>query len=574
MLTVRFWGQGMQVARRGVLGLGLAAAAAGVARAKDVDLEVETSGGPVAARLKDAVAEIAAYAARHVEAYGLPGLTLSMAGPDGFTALVRLGYADLERRVRVGPDHLFQIGSISKSLTALAAHRLIDAGKLSLDDDAATLLPELPLPGPGFTIRRLLEHSTGLPHDVPLFPRGCDGRMWQGFPAGTRFSYSNTGYMIASACIERVAGRPFGEVLTQTVLKPLGMTSTKALIVGADRARYAKGYGPLYGDRPPPRAGRLEPAPWVDMTEGSGSVASTGADMGRYLRWMIDGASGRGAPLLSEAGRARFFGTVIDAPGWEKGATYGGGVAHVQVGGRTLLHHTGGMVSFSSAFHVDPEAGVGAFASSNVGGLNYRPRAITAFACQRLRAALMGAEAPKPAPAPPPLPPRDAFAGRYRSRSGELLVVEVGPGGLEATLAGRRIALEPGDEDAFIASDPTQATMPLVFRRRGETVVRAWWNSVEYVRDGVDYTAATPPEVARLIGTYANDDPWRGTFHVTAEGPELFVDGTTLLTPLPGGGFRVAEDDWSPERLAFDAPLGGRPSRATYSGVDFLRRPT
>lgn len=564
----------MQVARRGVLGLGLAAAAASVARAKGADAQVETSGGPTAARLQDPVAEIAAYAARHVEAYGLPGLTLSLAGPEGFTALVRLGFADVDRGVRVGPDHLFQIGSITKSLTALAAHRLIDAGKLSLDDDAATLLPELPLPGPGFTIRRLLEHSTGLPHDVPLFPRGGDERMWQGFPAGTRFSYSNTGYMIASACIERVAGRPFGEVLTHTVLKPLGMTSTKALIVGADRTLYAKGYGPLYGDRPPPRAGRLEVAPWTDMTEGSGSVASTGADMARYLRWMIDGANGRGAPLLSEAARARFFGTAIDAPGWEPGATYGGGLAHVQVGGRTLLHHTGGMVSFSSAFHVDPEAGVGAFASSNVGGLNYRPRAITAFACQRLRAALTGGVRPDPAPAPPPLPPRDAFVGRYRSRDGVMLVVDASRGGLDATLPGRRIALEPAGDDAFTASDPTQATVPLVFRRRGELVVRAWWNSVEYVRDGVDFTPATPSELARLMGTYANDDPWRGTFRVTAEGSALFLDGTTPLTRLPDGGFRVGEEDWSPERVTFDEPLGGRPSRAIYSGVDFLRRPS
>ncbi|MBU1378158.1 MAG: beta-lactamase family protein [Alphaproteobacteria bacterium] len=565
----------MHVARRGVLGLGLAAVAAGVAQAQDAELRIDTSGGPAAARFNSAVAEIAAYAARHVEAYGLPGLTLSLVGPDGFTALVRLGYADVDRRVRVGPDHLFQIGSITKSLTALAAHRLIDAGKLSLDDDAAKILPELPLPGPGFTIKRLLEHSTGLAHDVPLFPRGGNGRMWQGFPGGSQFSYSNTGYMIASACIARVSGRPFGEVLAETVLRPLSMTATKPLIVGADRALYAQGYGPFLGDRPPPRLGRLAATPWTDMTEGSGSVASTGADMARYLHWMIDAANGRGAPLLSDAGAKRWLDTVIDAPGWETGARYGGGVAHVQVGERTLLHHTGGMVSFSSAFHVDPQAGVGAFASSNVGGLNYRPRAITAYACQRLRAALTGGDAPKPAPAPAPLPPREALAGRYRSRAGETLTVEASRGGLTATLAGRRIALEPGGDDVFIATDPTQATVPLVFRRRGEAVQRAWWNSVEYLREGVSgYTPATPPELERLLGTYGNDDPWRGTFHVTAEGPALFVDGATPMTPLSGGGFRVGEDDWSPERMAFDAALDRRPSRAIYSGVDFLRRPT
>lgn len=417
----------MNVARRTILGLGLAAGAAAAARAGEAGAQIESRGGG-ADRLGGAVADIAAYAEQHLAAYGLPGMTLALVGPGGFTALLRLGHADLARRTPVGPDHLFQIGSITKSLTALAAHRLIDAGRLGLDDDAAKLLPELPLPGPGFTIRRLLEHSTGLPHDVPLFPRGGDGRMWQGFPAGSRFSYSNTGYMIASACIERVSGRPFGEVLTETVLRPLGMTSTRALIVGADRARYATGYGPFYGDRPTPRAGRLEVAPWVDMTEGSGSVASTGADMARYLHWLIAAANGQGAPLLSDAARARFFDTVIDAPGWEKGAAYGGGVARVQVGGRTLLHHTGGMVSFSSAFHADPDAGVGAFASSNVGGLGYRPRNVTAFACQRLRAALKGGETPRPSASagavaaarglrrPLPGPERRGAAGRGHAR--------------------------------------------------------------------------------------------------------------------------------------------------------------
>src|SRR5690349_24974465 len=119
----------MQVARRTVLGMGLAAGAVATARAGEADLQVETRGA--SARFNGAVTDIAGYAAQHVEAYGLPGLTLSLAGPDGFTALIRLGDADVDRRGRVGPDHPFQIGSITKSLTALAAHRLIGAGSLT-----------------------------------------------------------------------------------------------------------------------------------------------------------------------------------------------------------------------------------------------------------------------------------------------------------------------------------------------------------------------------------------------------------------------------------------------------------
>ena len=95
--------------------------------------------------------------------------------------------------------------------------------------------------------------------------------------------------------------------------------------------------------------------------------------------------------------------------------------------GRTLLHHTGGMVSFSSAMHVDPVARVGAFASTNSGGQEYRPRDVTAFACALLRSVVTPepgfAPKPKPAerrarPAAPPVtastnPALSVFVGRY-----------------------------------------------------------------------------------------------------------------------------------------------------------------
>lgn len=573
----------MDMHRRTVMGLGLAGA--GLAAAAGAGAGVEPAGTLVVegdtGRFASAIQDIRAYAARHVAVYGLPGLTLSVAGPDGLMALMRFGYAQLETRTPFGADHLVQIGSISKSFTALCVFRLMEAGKLRLDADIATLLPGAPLPsGARITVQHLLNHSSGLPDDAPLFPRGGTGRLWRGFEPGAQWSYSNLGFLMLGTIVERLEGRPLAEVIHERVLRPLGMTATKGAILTGDRGLYAQGYSPLYNDRGYPRAGPLGPGSWTDVTQGAGCVASTGRDMALYCRWLIAAGQGRGAPLLSDAAAARFTKATIDAPGWAvRGAKYANGLAVVPVAGRQLLHHTGGMLAFNSALHVDPDGGVGAFASTNVGLAPYRPREITAFACQRLRSAAVGARfADPPPPAPPRTPPVVDYLGQYEGRQGERLEAAAGDDGLMVRIGTAAIAFQMGGEDAFIATDPTATPHPLVFRRAGKAVVRAWHAGREYVRVNAGVRAAafsppTPPALARLTGHYESDDPWSGSFRVTAQGADLFVDDQTPMTPLADGSFRVGDKDWSPERLWFDAPLDGRPTRANASGVDHLKRP-
>jgi CubicO group peptidase (beta-lactamase class C family) len=565
------------------LGLGAALAQATAAAAQDVVASRFYENDP-SGRFTAAMHDIDAYAAEHVAANGLPGLTVAVVGPGGFGGLLQRAYADVDRRTPVAPSQLFQIGSISKSFTALCVFRLAEAGRLRLEDPVSRYLPEVPLPGGvGINLQSLLNHSSGLADDAPPFPRGGDQRLWQGFPVGAQWSYSNLGYQLLGRIVAAVDGRPFPEALAALVLRPLGMDATRPAIVTADRARFATGYSPLYADRAPPRAGPLAPGVWTEMVEGSGCVASTGGDMATYMRWLAAAGQGKGAPLLSDALAARFCRATIEAPGWATpAAKYANGLAVTPIGGRPLLHHTGGMLTFNSSIHVDPAAGVGCFASTNVGLIPYRPRGLTAYACQRLRAAIEGAT-PEP---PPPLTPPAAMAdyeGSYRARNGAALAIS----GATATRSWegsggpvvQAMEIEPSAPDAFIARDPTAAAHPLVFRRDGKVVVRAWWGETEFVRVAqggpvAAYSPPAPPELAALAGHYENDDPWRGGFRVTAQGEALFMDGTTPLAPLPGGGFRVGDKAWSPERLSFDAFVGGRPIRATLSGVDYVRRAT
>ena len=568
----------MGLDRRAVLGLALASASlATAAEAGDAQTSIDVSGDG-AHRYREAIADIQRYGAQHRQANALPGLTLALVDRDGFTAFMRFGYANADRREPLRADHLFEIGSISKSFTALCVWRLIEAGRFSLDTDVHDLLPEVPLPGGStITVQSLLNHSSGLPDDAPAFPRGGDQRLWRGFETGSRWSYSNLGYQLLGEIVARQQGRSLAEAIQHDVLDPLRMTETAPAILTRDRARYASGYWPFYPDRAYPQGARLAPAPWTSMTAGAGCVASTAKDMAAYARYLIEAGAGRGAPLLSDSAAKRFCTPTIDAPDWPSpGAKYANGLAVVQVGGRDLLHHTGGMLAFNSAIHVDPIAGVGAFASTNTGMIPYRPRNLTAFACERMRAALEQRPAPKPKPVQPAVDAADDRRGRYAAKSGRELEIRVVASGLSAWVGGRSIGLEAVGEDILIAKDPSATADAFVFRRHEGRVERVWWGRAEFVRDdirfNVAFTAPTSPALAALTGRYECDDPWRGGFTVLAQGETLYIDGATALTPLPDGSWRVGDKDWSPERIAFDAVEAGRPQRAVMSGVDYPRR--
>jgi hypothetical protein len=129
------------------------------------------------------------------------------------------------------------------------------------------------------------------------------------------------------------------------------------------------------------------------------------------------------------------------------------------------------------------------------------------------------------------------------------------------------------ETDAFIAVDPAEADHALVFRRKAKAVTRAWWGEIEFVKAGEAFSPAPPVALQALTGHYECDDPWRGGFRVTTQGARLFVEGTTPLIARPDGSYRIGNDTWSPERMRFDAPIGGRPQRANFSGVDYVRRP-
>ncbi len=516
-----------------------------------------------------AVAAIRAYGEAHLRAFGLPGMTLGLTAPGGFEQVLNFGLADRDSRAAITPDTLFQIGSISKVMTALVVHQLAAQGRLSLTDNVARLVPAVPLPpNSGITVQHLLDHVSGLPGNAPMFPeRGLS----QGFRPGAHWHYSNTGYTILGEIAESAGGKPLAQLIEAGVLKPLGMRRSRGAIVAADRLAYAQGYGAADDTIPHAHGAPLAPAAWVDVTFGAGSVASTAAEMLPFIRALNDLAGGRGGLGLTPAQGLAFIRHAVrtDSPNM----SYGNGLMHVGGSGRTYLHHTGGMVGFSSAFHLDRASGAGAFASANVGfGLEYRPRLLTAFAVDALTNAMRGVVLPTPKILTVPLTAAAATSllGRYSGPAGEFEVRRGAP--LTIVAGGHSAPLQPSGNDLFRTSHPAYRDFVLMFERKTGNVVSAAWGPQTFVRDGSGAVPArTDPALTRLAGRYTNDSPWWGTSVIVERGGKLWIGTDTQLHPLGENLWRVGDEAWSPERLSFADFIGGQPQTVILSGVKFER---
>ena len=451
----------------GLAGLAFAGPVSGVAQAQ---------GGP---GLEPALSAIRAYAGAHKAMFNLPGMTVGLVAPDGYSTSFDIGVASLDGPRPIGPDTLFQIGSISKLITALLIHQYAAEGRFALSDPIAKLLPTVPVPASaGITVQQLLDHRSGLPGDAPLFP---PGGLWVGYEPGTHWSYSNTGYDILGKLAESTGGKPLARLVEERVLMPLGMERSRGDIIAADRARFAQGYEASNNAIPYARGVPLAPAAWVDVTFGAGNVASTALDMNRLTAALAGALRGGSLPQLSAAQTAVFLDHA--APTDSAAMRYGNGLMHVSSGDRRYLHHTGGMVSFSSSFHLDKASGAAAFASTTLSGLaGYRPSGLTRFAVNALTEATAG----RPLPTPPRLDDRvsdpAAYVGIYSGAAGTFEVLPGGP--LTISSGGRSASLQPLGNNLFRTTHPDFARYTLMFERTGPRVTGASWGPSQFSRRG------------------------------------------------------------------------------------------
>jgi len=515
--------------------------------------------------LGTAIAAIQAAGAAHLRHFGLPGMTLGLTAPDGFSQVLNFGYANADARTPISDATLFQVGSISKAMTAVVLHQYAAEGRFRLTDRLSALLPAIPLPkGNTINVQHMLDHVAGLPGDAPAFP---EGGLWTAYPPRAHWHYSNTAYEILGKLAEHFGRKPLNRLLEERLFGPLGMKRTRGAILAEDRLAYAQGYEAADSTIPFARGAPLAPAAWVDVTFGAGSVASTAGDMTRFLRSLADAAQGRGG-LGLPPGPARAF-TQHFVPSDTPGMSYGNGLMHVGNAGRSYLHHTGGMVSFASSFHVDAASGMGAFASSTVSAfLEYRPRLLTRFAVDALTNAYDGKPPPEPPRLDVPLGNPAPYVGVYRGPAGEFEIRAGNP--LTLVAGGQEASLQPWGGEIFRTTHPAFRQFSIKFERKGAAVTGAGWGAASFIRPG-GTLPRSDPALARLAGRYVNDSPWIGTAMVVERGGKLWIGTETPMVRIGGNLWRVGDEAWSPERASFANFIDGRPQTFIFSGEKFLR---
>jgi CubicO group peptidase (beta-lactamase class C family) len=248
-------------------------------------------------------------------------------------------------------DVQHRLGSISKSITAVAVMRLRDEGLLDLDDPL-----ELHVAGTPFgdrTVGQLLAHTAGLRAEAPgQWWERVPGLPWDGLSeqlrptdvkhaAGRRFHYSNLGYGVLGELAAAKRGRPWFDVVRDEVLLPLGMTRTTPRPSGAA----ARGFAVH------PWADALLPEPEEDggAMAPAGQLWATLADLGRFAAFLL----GDTGDVLSEdtlEEMAEPSGVDSSSKGW---SAYGLGLQVLRSGDRTLVGHGGSMPGFLASVFVD-----------------------------------------------------------------------------------------------------------------------------------------------------------------------------------------------------------------------------
>lgn len=291
---------------------------------------------PLAARL-DAIVK-----AHHPSATD-PGVAV-LVSVDG-KAVLRQGYglADVQGKQKIGPDTVFRIASISKQFTAVGVLKLVQAGKVSLDDPVNKHLPEVDLQGKPVTIANLLSHTSGIPNltALPDYDKQIEqdrtpaqlvamvaGQPME-FEPGAQFRYSNTNYILLGMLIEKLSGVDYAAYIQREIAGPLGLKDTRYIRDDALTPRHARGYEP-------DSAGNWAPAPALSMTQpfSAGALESTVDDLATWTAALVGGKvidpallERAWTPFATTAQPSRYgFGWYIRAQPGERWIGHGGAI--------------------------------------------------------------------------------------------------------------------------------------------------------------------------------------------------------------------------------------------------------
>jgi CubicO group peptidase (beta-lactamase class C family) len=311
---------------------------------------------------------------------GAPGLAVAVVDDWKLVFAEGFGLADGDAHTPVTRDTLFNVASVSKTVSTMGLLHLAEERALSLDAPLAPLVRSFHLQGEAaseVTMRRVLQHRAGLSMaPVPWFFDGVTVPSLQAvlrgavpgveglnvvYPVGAEFHYSGGGFALLELMTEDIAGERFGAYMQRELFRPLGMTNTRFAPPPRDAANVATGY---YDNGHPV-------ARFTIVGTAAGGLTTTAADLARFVAAYARVSPGR-RRFISEQMFAQITAETapLQYPGVDPrvfgDARYGlGHGVHRTQNGVTLLYHSGGNPGFVAYFMVEPNTGYGLVMMAN-----------------------------------------------------------------------------------------------------------------------------------------------------------------------------------------------------------------
>lgn len=276
----------------------------------------------------------------------IPGISLAVLRHGRVVLLRSYGLANVEHRVPVKAETIFQSGSIGKQFTAAAVMILVQDGKLSLDDQITKFFPDAPPTWSKITVRHLLNQTSGMgdyPPEIDLRRDYTEEDLLShfkktplAFEPGTKWDYSNAGYATLGILVRKVTGKFYGDFLQERIFRPLGMTTARVISEADIVPNRAAGYRLLDGE--------LKNQEWVSPSTNSTADGSLYFSIVDLAKW--DAALYREMPL-KQLSLTQIWSPALLPEGKRK--SYGFGWHTDTLHGRRVVYHGGAWQGFKSS---------------------------------------------------------------------------------------------------------------------------------------------------------------------------------------------------------------------------------
>lgn len=404
------------------------------------------------------------------------------------------GLANVKLNAPIKPEMTFRIGSVTKQFTAAAVMKLVEEGKVDVNLPVSRYLKDLPDRWKAITVEQLLTHTAGLPNytEVEALWEKPDKRFKPAkmleeyvgglpleFEPGTKYAYSNTGYVLLGMLIETISGQSYPEFLQRRLLDPLGLSHT----------RYDSDTDPDPGLPVGYRRGTSVAPPWsVTQKYSAGGLVSTASDLARWTQALHDGK------VLKPESLATMLTPVRLKDGREE--SYGYGLGFRSSHGHRLVGHGGEVNGFQCRVEADPAARAVAVILSN----SREPKAELEYFTRYLLGLAAGRALPEPVPALIEPSALQSAAGLY-SLENQIRLITFEGGKLHSRRLGQpKYALIPlsqtefrfEDSDAYLRFEREGGKVTGMYRRYSDFPESRVYKRMEAIPD-------PDPEITRMV---------------------------------------------------------------------------